>query len=210
MSYTYGYIKQAALLNLQIDESEALTLGHVDRFSFAINEALSQIATTIKPNFKYVNTVVYSKEHRDFLERNGEDVTGSTLIGEAYGMPSDYLSFNNQQNFYLPLGSNIVECANDTNFMYMSNDLVFFKQGQYKIGYNAYWPMVTATTDDNYVLPWARDISECLPAYIAYKCFKLDSEEKAMLWYNQFEILYARISAPDYANSKTFVIEGNW
>lgn len=82
--------------------------------------------------------------------------------------------------------------------------------GIYRICYDAYWPAVSATTDNNYILPWARDISECLPAYIAYKCFKVDNEEKAAIWHNEFELLFARIAKANYQNTRNFTIAGGW
>lgn len=220
MSYTYGYIKEAALLNLQIDEREANTLGHLNRFPFAINEALSQIASTIKPDKKVLEVQVATKQYRDWLETQGEAVSNLVLTDEIIVMPADFLEFGDAVNHFKevrfdPFTARVQELpvveATDEEFTYIPyNKIKFFKQGFYRISYNAYWPVLDAKTDNNYVLPWPRDISECLPAYIAYKCFKLDNEEKAAIWRQEFELLFSRIARANYQNTRTFRIAGDW
>lgn len=220
MSYTYGYIKEAALLNLQIDEREANTLGHLNRFPFAINEALSQIASTIKPDQKVLEVQIATKQYRDWLETQDEDISQIKLTGETIIMPADFLEFGDAVNYFKevrfdPFTARVQELpvveATDEEFTYIPyNEIKFFKQGFYRISYNAYWPVLDAKTDNNYVLPWPRDISECLPAYIAYKCFKLDNEEKAAIWRQEFELLFSRIARANYQNTRTFRIAGDW
>ena len=51
MRYTWGYIKEATLMKLDMTEQEAEQFNLLRRFPFYANEALTYICSAIKPNY---------------------------------------------------------------------------------------------------------------------------------------------------------------
>lgn len=60
MSFTYGYIREATMAHLDIDEEEAQAMHLLERFHIYANEAMQAICGS-KPMYKYFEATVVSK-----------------------------------------------------------------------------------------------------------------------------------------------------
>lgn len=127
--YTYGYIREATMAHLDIDESEALAMNILKRFHIFANEAIQAISA-VKPAYKYfrVNIVNNYTPVIETIDINGSisyreateeelkhledyDVADEIATAEYYtskniylvstdlSMPEDFLSFTNKQSF---------------------------------------------------------------------------------------------------------------
>jgi hypothetical protein len=205
--YTWGYIKDAALANLDLTQEEAIIQNLLNRFHIYANEAITEICSAIKPKHTFAEFVI--KEL--YKNEQGEDVSD---IGKLYTMPSDFISFGDDVNTRLwisPYNDTHIAEAHDEDFLYKGyNQVVFWKEGTYQISYNARW-IVFSPNMDNYVkLEVPADILECIPLYIAAKCYGIDDEYKASKYRNEYEMALARIDDTHYKQTKTFKIDGGW
>lgn len=206
--YTWGYIKQVSLANLDLTEEEAEIQNLINRFPYYANEVITQVCSAIKPK-------------RTFAEFNITDDD----VGIQQAMPQDFISFGDDVNHrtYDEYNMTFCEEAHDEDFSYVGNKLLFKKPGIYQISYNARWidfsnvtrtsadgEVLTGPIDDSYVIDVPFDILDCIPAYIASKCFMVDNQYKAAVYRNDFETMLARIDDSDYKNTKTFKIGGDW
>lgn len=195
--YTWGYIKDAALSKLDLDDSEEFTKTLVDKFYIYANEAMTQICSSIKPNRTFA---VF-------------DVTSEHLY-ETVAMPTDFISFGddvNQVRWQDDWGDYWYEEVNPTWFEYVGYNKVRFKHtGHYEISYNARWENFTKEMTDDTELDVPIDVLECIPSYIAHQCYKIDDEYKASVFRNEYEIFVSRIDATDYRSGGTIRIGGDW
>ena len=60
--YSWGYIKDATLAKLDLDQDEANVIGLLNRFKFYANEAMTQICSSIKPKHCYWEVDISSEE----------------------------------------------------------------------------------------------------------------------------------------------------
>ena len=183
--YTWGYLKNAILAKLDLEEDEAMQLNYVERFPFYANEVITMICSTVKPKKTFYEFVV--------------DVPCTTIT-----MPDDFVSFGDDRN--------IIDgyTANDENFEYFGyNQLYCISVGTYRISYNARWYTFTLEDDDVYINVPA-DVLDCIPTYVASQCMKVDDEQKAAVLRNEFEIMFARIDDSTRKSNGTFVIGGDW
>lgn len=58
MGYTWGYLKSAALAELDLDADEANRLNMIDKFPYYANAAMSQLCN-LCPRVRYLKVVVY-------------------------------------------------------------------------------------------------------------------------------------------------------
>lgn len=58
--FTYGYIREATMAHLDIDETEAQAMGILKRFPFYANEAMQAICSS-KPKYEYVDVNIVRK-----------------------------------------------------------------------------------------------------------------------------------------------------
>lgn len=196
MSYTYGYIKDASLAKLDLNEEEANTQQLLSRFPFYANEVITQICSSIKPKYAYVEFVITPDK-----------------VGVVQNMPSDFVSFGDDVCFELIEGDRVLKQVelHDEDFTYHTlNKLIFNRPGKFFISYNARWFIFKKDIDDNVELDIPYDILECIPSYIASQCYKIDDEYKASVFRNEYEMMLARIDDTNYKNTKTFEIGGGW
>lgn len=60
MSFTYGYIREATMAHIDIDEEEAQAMNLLSRFHIYANEAMQAICAS-KPMYQYINITVVEK-----------------------------------------------------------------------------------------------------------------------------------------------------
>ena len=196
--YTWGYIKDAALAYLDMNEVEAQNHGLLKRFPFYANTVMTEICSAIKPKRTFHVIDISEKD-----------------VGTIVNMPDDFVSFGDDvcmRTWEDPMfhDTYTTEC-HDEDFAYKGEkSLVFFKPGQYSISYNARWQTFYPTTDNNVKLDFPLDIAECIPLYIASQCYKIDDEYKASVYRNEYEMALARIEDVNYKQTKTFTIGGDW
>ena len=190
--YTWGYLKNAILAKLDMDEEEALQMNYFERFIIYANEAMTMICSTVKPK-------------RTFYQFEGK-------YGDTITMPSDFISFGDDVNTInedIGYGDRMIRKTCDEDFQYVGyNQIRCFSEGIYNVSYNARWHKFTI--DENSELEVPIDILECIPTYVASQCMKVDDEQKAAMLRNEFEILFARIDDTNYKLNKTFTIGGDW
>ena len=75
MSFTYGYIREATMAHLDLDETEAQAIGLLARFHIYANEAMQAICSS-KPMYKYRELEVVAKYVP--LVRDGNTVRPAT------------------------------------------------------------------------------------------------------------------------------------
>ena len=196
MSYTWGYVKDNALAKLDLDETEANNQNFLSRFPYYANEAMTQICSSVKPKYTYVEFNITSD-----------------LVGVEQKMPDDFISFGDDINYELLNDERMTmkKEIHDSDFTYQGyNKVVFFREGRFFISYNARWFMFAKNINNSVVLDAPDDVIECLAAYIASQCYKIDDEYRASIFRNEYEVLLARIDNTNYKNTKTFIIEGDW
>ena len=196
MSYTWGYVKDNALAKLDLDEIEANNQNFLSRFPYYANEAMTQICSSVKPKYTYVEFNI-TKD----------------LVGVEQKMPDDFISFGDDINYELLNNERMTmkKEIHDSDFTYQGyNKVVFFREGRFFISYNARWFMFAKNINNSVVLDAPDDVIECLAAYIASQCYKIDDEYRASIFRNEYEVLLARIDNTNYKNTKTFIIEGDW
>lgn len=194
--YTWGYIKDATLAKLDLEESEAVELNLLNRFSYFANEVITQICSTIKPKACYAEFVI----------------DGSN-VGKLLSMPKDFVSFGNDvcTRVYNYQGSLMCEEIHGDSFSYKGyNQIIFYNQGTYQISYNARWIKFDEDTPEDVVLDVPADILDCIPSYIASQCYKIDDEYKSSTYRNEYEMFLARIDNTLFDTNKSICIEGDW
>lgn len=197
MSYTYGYIKDVSLAKLDLTEEEANVQNLISKFPFYANEVITQVCSSIKPKYTFAKFVI-TKE----------------LVGQVQNMPSDFVSFGDDicyEQCFDEEGNGYILELHDNDFRYYGNNkIVFNKEGEFHISYNARWFTFGKNDDNNLVLDIPEDILECIPSYIASQCFKIDDEYKSSVFRNEYEMMLARIDNTHYKITKTFEIGGGW
>lgn len=199
MAYTWGYIKDVSLAKLDLDEAEAEVQNLLGRFPFYANEVITQVCSSVKPKYTYVNFVI-SKDD----------------VGVIKKMPTDFVSFGDDICYELApneyqLNKLEKKELHDDDFEYVGyNGIVFNREGNFFISYNARWYDFYAGMGDDDVLDVPTDILECIPSYIASQCYKIDDEYKSSVFRNEYEILLARIDNSHFSKTKTIKIEGDW
>ena len=195
--YEWGYIVEATLAKLGLEEQEADELNLKNKFYIYANEAITQISSSIKPN-------------RTFAEF---DITEND-IGVSKEMPTDFISFGDDvcTRFYFDeFDDSILSEAYDDDYTYNGyNKVIFWKVGKYRISYNARWYTFTPVLDLSMILPIPADILDCLPSYIASQCLKIDDANTAAVLRNEYEMFLARIDNTDYKRTKSIKIGGDW
>ena len=68
MGYTWGYIKDAALAKLDLEEREAQVQNLLGRFPFYANEVITQVSSAIKAKDSYLEINVYEQFEYSYLE----------------------------------------------------------------------------------------------------------------------------------------------
>lgn len=195
--YTWGYIKNATLANLDITEKEALQQNYLNKFIFWANEVITQISSAVKP--KHV-----------FAEFN---ITENDLF-KTKTMPDDFVSFGADICMVQSTDDygdvNYRECSDDDFIYHGEKQLLFLHPGKYEISYNARWCTFSPDTDDDFVLEIPEDILDCIPTYLAMKCLKSDDPAKSSVFKNEYEVQLARIDDTHYKMNGSFKIGGDW
>lgn len=199
--YTWGYIKNAALAKLDMDDysdqSEPMELGLINRFSVYANEAMTQICSSVKPKRKFYE-----------LEICKEDIGKIQTITDT-----DFIAFsddNSTHEYYDFMNNYWSEHCHDDVLEYIGyNQFICKDVGTYKIAYNARW-FDFQNVSDNTIIPVPNDILDCIPSYIAHQCYKIDDEYKSSVFRNEYEMFLARIDNTDFKNTHTIKIEGDW
>jgi hypothetical protein len=194
--YTWGYIKNATLANLEMDEKEALQQNYLNKFIFWANEVITQVSSAIKPK-------------RTFAEFN---ITSDDVF-KIKTMPDDFVSFGSDISMVKTFdgyGESYRECSDD-DFIYRGDkSLMFLRPGRYEISYNARWITFTDEIDNDTELNVPEDILECIPSYLAMKALKMTDAYNFTVFKNEYEVQLARIDDTHYETNGTFKIGGDW
>lgn len=240
MTYTWGYIKENTLSKLNISEDDALQLGFLSRFPYQANEAMTQICSAIKPKNTFLIVEVVNKkeawnklvmkynvcEVNNIIDEKDDDYTEYdddyeqkksfwaewnkfSFVNEPMTMPEDFISFSDDVS-YMETNHDWCEVGDDSVRYYGYNQLIFKSIGKYRIPYNGRWFFFTKTLDNTSIITAPADIIECLPSYMASQCLKIDDENKASIFRNEYEIFLARIDDTDFGAQRSFKIGGNW
>lgn len=235
MQYTWGYIKEATLAKMDIDKTDALAQGFVNRMHIFANEALTQICSAIKPKHTFATFDVmtkhdaweyctnkygiYTSEKQPIVKPLDlssvekifwNDYESIIKVNEPCRMPVDFITFNDDMPIITDKYDNTHE-AHDTEFRYFGdNCLLFYVPGTYRIAYNARWFFFTSKTDNDELLDIPLDICDALPSYIASQLFKIDDEIKSQIYRNEFEMFISRIDDVNYKQTTTIKIDGGW
>ena len=216
--YQWSDIKRSALAKLDLTEEEADIQNLINKFPIYANEAMTQICSTVKPKWTFATFVITN----DDIEQGNNIKT----------MPDDFICFGGDvctrtyKDYKLSYLKNddvyVREECHDDDFDYEGyNQVMFKKEGEYKISYNARWidflhvptsdgKSTTQITDDYVLSSIPQDILDCLPSYIASQCFKIDDEYKSSVFRNEYEMFMARINDTNYQNTRTFFVGGDW
>ena len=215
--YTWGYLKDAILSKLDLEEEEAETMNFLRRFPFYANEAMTQICSAIKPKKTFfeieVNPTKYKTEWKDdrFVKTEIVDEEGNLDI--PLTMPDDFISFGDDVNTIdedIGYGTMLEREAFDEDFSYHGyNQIICHKKGKYRISYNARW-LTFGSFQNSKVLEAPTDVLDCIPSYVASQCMKVDDEVKSSIFRNEYEMFLARIDNTDFKSNKTLTIGGDW
>ena len=69
--FTYGYIREAVMAHLDIDEEEAQAMNLLSRFHIYANEAMQAICSS-KPMYQYIDVTVVKKFSPIVVEENDD------------------------------------------------------------------------------------------------------------------------------------------
>lgn len=206
--YTWGYLKDAILSKLDLEEEEAENMDYLRRFVIYANEAITQICSAVMPKRTFYDFEVHNGKY----DANGELIEASNLY-TTINMPDDFISFGDDVNTIdedVGYGTVIKREAYDKDFKYIGyNHLICYSLGKYSISYNARW-IIFGNQDNETELDVPIDVLECIPAYVASQCMKVDDEYKSSVFRNEFEMLLARIDDTNYKSNKTLTIGGDW
>lgn len=123
MYYTWGYIKEATLIKLDMTEKEAEQQGLLRRFPFFANEAMTQICSAVKPCYKFAhvnvltadqswpsgvdarNTIRLYEDSKYYINTPAIQFGGNEELERyqqrlrpAFTMPEDFVSFGEDVN----------------------------------------------------------------------------------------------------------------
>ena len=195
---TWGYIKSVALskLDLEFNETEAVQMGYLNRFTIYANEAMTQICSAVLPKRTFYEVIIDDEN-----------------LGQEISMPDDFVSFGDdineiEQECY---NARFYDEATDEDFVYVGyNKIRCFRKGKYRISYNARWVDDFEDMENNDPIEAPIDVIDAIPSYIVSQCYKIDDEYKASVFRNEFEMMLARIDDTDYKRTKTLKIGGDW
>lgn len=190
--YTWGYIKDATLAKLDLDENEATVQNLLSRFPFYANEVMTQVCSTVKPKHTFAKFIITADD-----------------VNTIQKMPDDFVSFGDDICMKV-VNKTLLELHDNDYFYHGYNEVLFFEPGEYYISYNARWLDFGKNMDDDFVLDIPRDILDCIPSYIASQCYKIDDLTQSQIYRNEYEMLFARIDDTNYKMTKTLVIDGGW
>lgn len=195
--YTWGYIKNAALAKLDLEQEEANEMKLINRFIFYANEVITQVCSAIKPKRAFYEIVI--------------DDTNVGLLQTLNDV--NFISFSDDMSTVetTDYGDRILAECTSNDLVYKGyNQFVCYTKGIYHIAYNARWYKFSDATNENEVLPIPADILDCIPSYIASQCYKIDDEYKSSVYRNEYEMFLARIDNTDFKTTTTLTIGGDW
>lgn len=190
--YSWGYIKENILSKLNLGETEANQLGFISRFPYYANEAMTQICSSIKPK----NT---------FYEVSIDDTNINTLIT----LPDDFIAFDDDAATVL-VDETYEEVHDDVVEYVGYNQILCIMAGRYRIPYKARWFFFTKDLANDTIITAPADICDAIPSYIVSQCYKIDDENKAAIYRNEYEMFLARIDDTDFKTQRTIKIGGGW
>lgn len=196
--YTWGYIKDAALAKLDLDQDEANEMRLINRFPFYANEVITQICSAIKPKHCYYEIVI-TEDNVNTLQK----IDDRMFI--AFGDDVSTIEYSDEY------GTRWLDECHDDIVEYKGYDSFICRQvGIYRISYKARWITFDNSTPSDEVLDVPADILECIPSYIAHQCYKIDDEYKSSVFRNEYEMFLSRIDDTHFKTNKTFTIGGDW
>jgi hypothetical protein len=115
--YSWGYLKNAALAKLDLDQTEANELKLINRFVYYANEVITQICSAIKPK-------------RKFYEITIDDSNVGKIITIDDG---EFISFSDDLSTLYVDG--VLSSCTDVDLLYKGyNQFVCYTKGKYHIG----------------------------------------------------------------------------
>jgi hypothetical protein len=194
MTYTWGYLKENVLSKLNLSETEANQQGFLSRFVYYANEAMTQICSVAHANHKFFEVAV-----------------NSDGVGLPLTMPNDFIAFDDDVALIMHDSEYGFYEAHDEQLRYYGyNQVIFNCTGTFRIPYKARWYFFTKDLDNNAVITAPADVCDAIPSYVVSQCYKVDDEQKAAIYRNEFEIFLARIDDTSFKTQRTFTIGGGW
>lgn len=184
--YTWGYIKENCLSKLNLTEEEANQQGFLSRFPYYANEAMTQICSAVKP--KPVHLAIATEDANEIIT-----------------MPEDFISFSDDVATY-----NDYEAGDEYITYHGYNQIICREPGIYGIWYNARWFFFTKELQNADVITAPADVCDALASYIVSQCYKIDDENKAAVYRNEFEMFLARVDDTSFRSQRSFHIGGGW
>ena len=195
--YTWGYIKDATLAKLDLDQNEANELKLINRFPFYANEVITQITSSVKPKRLFYEINITENEVNKL-----QTIDDIMFIG--WGDDANTIEYDAYNARF------IEECSDEILSYVGYNQFICRKVGIYRISYKTRWITFSSSTRDDEVLNVPADILECIPSYIAHQCYKIDDEYKSSVFRNEYEMFLARIDDTNFKTNTTFKIGGDW
>lgn len=196
--YTWGYIKDASLAKLDLEQEEATEMKLLNRFVFYANEVITQVCSAIKPKRAFYEIVI------------NENNLGKLMNIED----ADFISFSDDMSTVETFNEYdekiLRECTSQDLIYKGHNQFICYVKGTYHVAYNSRWYTFSNSTPESEVLPVPADILDCIPSYIASQCYKIDDEYKSSVFRNEYEMFLARIDDTDFKTTTTLTIDGGW
>lgn len=193
MTYTWGYIKENALSKLNLSEKDANEQGFISNFVYYANEAMTQICSAIKPDHRF------------------HELTITTEIGVPITMPEDFIAFDSDRAMVMTDSEIGFVEAHDIDLKYYGyNQVICNCAGIFLIPYKARWFFFTKDLDNKTVITAPADICDAIPSYLVSQCYKVDDEQKAAIYRNEYEMFLSRIDDTHFQTQRTFSVGGGW
>lgn len=189
---TWGEIQNTALQRMFTERTDSGAAAYLRSMPAAANEGALLLCTTAAP-----------------LVKKAEFSATQDLWVDLAALP-DYCNLQGRTIYYLN-GDTALPCHDWQ--LHGENDLLLMgkQQGRYRVYYNAYPPVLTAETAEEFELPLPRQAAALLPAYIASVLYKEDDVALATALRNEFESGMARLTGgAGRAGREDFLCESGW
>lgn len=170
-------------------------------------------------------------EHKEMTPMPGDDMYEKkkafwekwhtlSFVDEPIEFPEDFISFSDDVAEYkappLYVQGILVdvpkfkEVGDEVIEYYGYNQVLCHCDGEYRIPYHARWFFFTKDLADADKITAPADVCDAIPSYIVSQCLKIDDEQKAAIFRNEYEIFLARIDNTSFRSQRTLHIGGGW
>ena len=142
------------------------------------------------------------------------------MIGDEVTMPDEFTAFDDDIVLFKQapiwfagqvMTTFGVKEAQDEDLLYRGhNKVIPLKAGEFDIPYKARWIFFKKDFDNHFKLGAPADVLDCLPSYIVSQCLKIDDEQKAAIYRNEYELFLGRIDDTHFKRQRTLEVAGGW